>query len=122
MLEEIDRAERRRHRQAAGKILGPAHGMAIVAIADRRQLTAAFDEGGIEDCGAGGSIAAIAGRQATAKAAAAPTTSTTAAMLATIRADPVIRSPLGLLFGWSSNTNLALWFTYERSDHWQLTL
>ena len=42
--------------------------------------------------------------------------------LRSIRADPVIRSPLGLLFGWSSNTNLALSFTYERSDHWQLTL
>src|SRR3954447_11488597 len=52
-----------------------------------------------KDCAAGGSIAASAGRQAIAKAAAAPTTRATAAMLATIRDDPVIRSPLGLLFG-----------------------
>ena len=43
-----DRAERGRHRQTAGKVPAAAHGMAIVAIADRRQITTSFDEGGIE--------------------------------------------------------------------------
>ena len=43
-----DGAERGRHRQTAGKVPAAAHGMAIVAIADRRQVAASFDEGGIE--------------------------------------------------------------------------
>ena len=44
----VDRAERRRHRKPAGEILEPAHGMAIVAIADRRQFATALDQIGIE--------------------------------------------------------------------------
>jgi hypothetical protein len=43
-----DRAERRRHRKSTGKVLAAAHGMAIVAIADRGQLAASLDQGGIE--------------------------------------------------------------------------
>ena len=43
-----DRAERCRHRQAAGKILAAAHGVAIAAISDRRKLAAALDQTGIE--------------------------------------------------------------------------
>ena len=43
-----DRAERRRHRKSASEILVPAHGMAIVAIADRRQFAAALDQIGVE--------------------------------------------------------------------------
>ena len=59
-----------------------------IAARSRPRLTS----GGIEGCGAGGSIAAIAGRQAIAKAATAPAISTMTTMLAMIRADPVIRS------------------------------
>jgi hypothetical protein len=43
-----DGAERGRHRQTAGKVLSPAHGMAIVAIADRCQVAASLDEGSVE--------------------------------------------------------------------------
>ena len=42
------RAERRRHRQAAGEILAAAHGVAGIAIAERRKLAAALDQSGIE--------------------------------------------------------------------------
>ncbi len=61
------------------KFLPPRTVWQAIAIAERGELAAALDLGGIERCGlAAGSIAAIAGRQATAKAAAAPPTSSTA--------------------------------------------
>ena len=39
-----DRAERRRHRKAAGKALAAAHRMTIRAVSDRREVATAFDE------------------------------------------------------------------------------
>ena len=89
----IDRAERRRHRKAAGKVLAAAHGMTIVAIADRRQLAAAFDERGVERLRRGRLDRRDRRPPGDRKGSAAPPSSTMATMLATIRDGPVMRSP-----------------------------
>src|SRR6476620_10698383 len=65
-----------------------------IAARSRPRLTRAASK----PCGPGGSTAAIAGRHAIAKAAAAPPSSTMATMPATIRDDPVICSPCALFF------------------------
>src|SRR5487761_1997935 len=44
----IDRAERRRHRKTAGKGLAASQGVAIIAVADGRKITATLDEFGVE--------------------------------------------------------------------------
>ncbi|WP_244978763.1 hypothetical protein [Bradyrhizobium pachyrhizi] len=59
--------------------------MAGVAIADRGEFAAALDQIRVEVSARGGAMAAICGRQATARAAAAPATSTIAAMPVMIR-------------------------------------
>src|ERR1700755_2333083 len=59
-------------------------------------------------CGAGGSIAAIAGRQTTAKTAAAAASSTTASTLAAILGDPVMAFRPRLYLAGIFNTFLVL--------------
>ena len=83
----IDRAERRRHRKPAGEILAVAHRMTVVAIADRGKITPTLDRARSNDCGAGGSMAAIAGRHTIAVTAIAAAIAAMATMLPIIRGD-----------------------------------
>ena len=82
-----DGAERRRDRQAAGIIRAAGCGMAGVAIADRCKTRPFLISAGSNDDGAGGAIAAIVGRQATANAATAPAINAAMTTVAMVRDD-----------------------------------
>src|ERR1700761_6264536 len=80
-----------------------------------------FTRAGSNVCGAGGSIAAIAGRHATANAAAAATTAIPVTTPAMIRGNPFISVPVLIVRSIVSSTYPGAAWRRKPSDHWQLT-